>query len=85
MGKGSTLFHLSEITQADESTIPTVDDLFKEQQALVIPRRPCAHDRAYSKDGKDPVGCHGADAPLAILSDKPQLLYSYASSKCLRK
>ena len=30
-----------------------------------------------AKDGKDPVGAMGADAPLAILSDKPQLLYSY--------
>ena len=28
------VIHLSEITQADESTIPTVDDLFKEQQAF---------------------------------------------------
>ena len=26
---------------------------------------------------RDPVGAMGADAPLAILSDKPQLLYSY--------
>ena len=28
-----------------------------------------------ARDGKDPVGAMGADAPLAILSDKPQLLY----------
>ena len=72
------VIHLSEITQADESTIPKVEDLFKEQQAfghtqedlvrMIVP---------MAKDGKDPVGAMGADAPLAILSDKPQLLYSY--------
>lgn len=28
-------------------------------------------------EGKDPVGSMGADAPLAILSEKPQLLYNY--------
>lgn len=72
------VIHLSEITQADESMIPTIEDLFKEQQAfgytqedlvrMIIP---------MAKDGKDPVGAMGADAPLAILSDKPQLLYNY--------
>lgn len=72
------VIHLSEITQADESMIPTIEDLFKDQQAfgytqedlvrMIIP---------MAKDGKDPVGAMGADAPLAILSDKPQLLYNY--------
>lgn len=28
-------------------------------------------------DGVDPVGAMGTDAPLAVLSDKPQLLYNY--------
>lgn len=30
-----------------------------------------------SKTGVDPVGSMGYDAPLAVLSDRPQLLYSY--------
>ncbi|MCZ6632967.1 MAG: glutamate synthase subunit alpha, partial [bacterium] len=30
-----------------------------------------------SKIGRDPVGSMGNDAPLAVLSDKPQLLYNY--------
>jgi glutamate synthase (NADPH/NADH) large chain len=29
------------------------------------------------KEGTDPVGAMGNDAPLAVLSDKPQLLYNY--------
>lgn len=30
-----------------------------------------------AKDGVDPVGAMGTDIPLAVLSDKPQLLYNY--------
>ena len=72
------VIHLSEITQADESTIPTVDDLFKEQQAFGYTQEDLVRMIVpMAKDGKDPVGAMGADAPLAILSDKPQLLYSY--------
>lgn len=72
------VIHLSEITQADESAIPTVHDLFKEQQAFGYTQEDLVRMIApMAKDGKDPVGAMGADAPLAILSDKPQLLYSY--------
>lgn len=72
------VIHLSEIQQADESAVPKVEDLFTLQQAfgytqedlvrMVIP---------MAQEGKDPTGSMGADAPLAILSDKPQLLYTY--------
>lgn len=72
------VIHLSEITQADESTIPKVEDLFKEQQAFGYTQEDLVRIIVpMAKDGKDPVGAMGADAPLAILSDKPQLLYSY--------
>lgn len=72
------VIHLSEITQADESSIPKVDDLFKEQQAFGYTQEDLVRMIVpMAKDGKDPVGAMGADAPLAILSDKPQLLYSY--------
>mgnify|MGYP005833599965 CR=1 FL=1 len=30
-----------------------------------------------AKDGVDPVGAMGIDSPLAVLSEKPQLLYNY--------
>ena len=30
-----------------------------------------------AKDGKEPVGSMGTDTPLAVLSNKPQLLYNY--------
>ncbi len=30
-----------------------------------------------AKDGKEPIGSMGNDTPLAVLSDRPQLLYNY--------
>ena len=33
--------------------------------------------KPLATDGKDPVGSMGYDSPLAVLSKKPQLLYSY--------
>ena len=33
--------------------------------------------RPMASDSKEPVGSMGNDAPLAVLSDKPQLLFSY--------
>ena len=72
------VIHLSEITQADESDVPTVEDLFKQQQAFGYTQEDMVRMIVpMAKDGKDPVGAMGADAPLAILSDKPQLLYNY--------
>ena len=72
------VIHLSEITQADKSDIPKVEDLFKKQQAFGYTQEDLVRMIVpMAKDGKDPVGAMGADAPLAILSDKPQLLYSY--------
>lgn len=72
------VIHLSEITQADESDIPKVEDLFKKQQAFGYTQEDLVRMIVpMAKDGKDPVGAMGADAPLAILSEKPQLLYNY--------
>ncbi|MFP4301686.1 MAG: glutamate synthase large subunit [Spirochaetaceae bacterium] len=33
--------------------------------------------KPMSEDGKEPLGSMGNDAPLAVLSDKPRLLYDY--------
>lgn len=72
------VIHLSEISQADESDVPAVEDLLKEQQAFGYTQEDLVRMIVpMAKDGKDPVGAMGADAPLAILSEKPQLLYNY--------
>lgn len=72
------VIHLSEISQADESDVPAVEDLLKEQQAFGYTQEDLVRMIVpMAKEGKDPVGAMGADAPLAILSEKPQLLYNY--------
>lgn len=72
------VIHLSEISQADESDVPAVEDLLKEQQAFGYTQEDLVRMIVpMAKDGKDPVGAMGADAPLAILSERPQLLYNY--------
>ncbi len=36
-------------------------------------------------DGVQPLGSMGTDTPLAVLSDKPQLLYNYFKANCSRR
>ncbi|MDU3879714.1 MAG: glutamate synthase central domain-containing protein, partial [Veillonella sp.] len=59
------VIHLSEITQADESDIPKVEDLFQKQQAFGYTQEDLVRMIVpMAKDGKDPVGAMGADAEM---------------------
>lgn len=71
------------LTEADlEGEVPNVD--LDEQELL---RRQKAFDYTTEEidknimpmvtDGVDPIGSMGMDTPLAVLSDRPQLLYNY--------
>lgn len=72
------IIHLDSIEPATEDEIPTVEHLKELQQAFGYTQEDLVRMlQPMAKDGKDPIGAMGADAPLAILSDKPQLLYSY--------
>lgn len=74
------IIHLEDVTPAAEGAVPTLeaDELFTLQQAFGYTQEDLVRMLIpMAKDGKDPVGAMGADAPLAILSEKPQLLYSY--------
>ncbi|MDY3983656.1 MAG: glutamate synthase large subunit [Veillonellaceae bacterium] len=73
------IVHLDEITPANTEEFPSVEDnLFTMQQAFGYTQEDMVRMLTpMAKDGKDPVGAMGADAPLAILSEKPQLLYTY--------
>ncbi len=56
----------------DESTLLKRQKLFgytREDLDLIL--------NAMASDGKEPVGSMGSDQPLAVLSEKPQLLYWY--------
>ena len=72
------IIHPDSIEPATEDEIPTVEHLKELQQAFGYTQEDLVRMlQPMAKDGKDPIGAMGADAPLAILSDKPQLLYSY--------
>ena len=61
-----------------ESLIQDEDDLVRRQKAFGYSKE--AMDRIFDpmlESGKPPVGSMGNDAPLAVLSRQPQLLYSY--------
>ena len=74
------IIHLEDIEKANYQDIPAVDDVFLAQQAFGYTQEDIVRMiTPMAKDGKDPVGAMGADAPLAILSDKPQLCLLYTS------
>lgn len=59
-------------------TMLQTDDIFKYQQAFGYTREDV--DRVIKPmalTGKEPIGSMGFDAPLAVLSEKPQHLSSY--------
>ncbi|MBI2487161.1 MAG: glutamate synthase large subunit [Deltaproteobacteria bacterium] len=72
------LVSLEELPEAPHIPEPDHETVLQRQQAfgytfedLRIIMSPMA------KDGVEPVGSMGNDTPLAVLSDKPQLLYNY--------
>jgi glutamate synthase domain-containing protein 2/glutamate synthase domain-containing protein 1/glutamate synthase domain-containing protein 3 len=72
------LTDLTDLPSADESAIPDVTDLVEQQKLfgytledLKIVLRPMA------AKGLEAIGSMGVDTPVAVLSDRPQLLYNY--------
>ena len=62
----------SEVPQADHDSLPQRQQAFgysfEDLRILMMP---------MARDGVEAVGSMGTDTPLAVLSDRPQLLYSY--------
>jgi glutamate synthase (ferredoxin) len=72
------LVSLEDLPDSPVSRPPDHDTVFNRQQAfgytaedLKILMAPMA------AEGNEPIGSMGTDTPLAVLSDKPQLLYNY--------
>jgi len=72
------MLHLENLAEAPEVPKPDHETVLLRQQAfgytyeeLIKTLEPMA------KNSVDPVGSMGNDSPLAVLSDKPQLLYNY--------
>lgn len=72
------MFNLKDLTDADNIPESDHETILQRQKAfgysyedlrsIIIP---------MARDGVEPVGAMGTDTPLAVLSDKPQLLYNY--------
>ncbi|PYZ96217.1 glutamate synthase large subunit [Alteribacter lacisalsi] len=71
------LRELDELPEAAQ-TEPPVENLVEQQLAFGYTNEELNKIlKPLVSDGKDPVGSMGYDSPLAVLSKKPQLLYSY--------
>jgi glutamate synthase (NADPH/NADH) large chain len=69
---------LSDIKTVIEKNEITPEALVEKQQAFGF----TVEDKkvilgAMAKDGKEPIGSMGNDAPLSVLSNKPQMLFTY--------
>lgn len=72
------LLHLEELPDAPEVHEPDHDTVLLRQQAFGYTYEELTKTiEPMASKGIDPIGAMGNDAPLAVLSDKPQLLYNY--------
>lgn len=70
--------HLSELPLNSEVTKDNYETIENRQQAFGFTFEDLRFLLSPSaKSGKQPLGSMGNDAPLAVLSDQPQLLYNY--------
>jgi glutamate synthase (NADPH/NADH) large chain len=74
-------FKLEELPDLPEDRRPAANDaalLLDQQQAFGYTQEDIAFFlEPMAKNGDDPIGSMGTDAPLAVLSKKPKLLYNY--------
>lgn len=72
------LVHVNSLPSAQVSFDMDQDSLVQRQQAFGYTYEELTKNiEPMITEGKDPVGSMGYDAPLAVLSNRPQLLYSY--------
>jgi glutamate synthase (NADPH/NADH) large chain len=74
-------FKLEELPELSEDRRPAANDpalLLDQQQAFGYTQEDISFFlEPMAKNGDDPIGSMGTDAPLAVLSKKPKLLYNY--------
>ncbi len=69
---------LEELPAAAEVPQPDHRTVLRRQQSFGYTFEECVKILApMAKDGVEPIGSMGIDSPLAVLSNKPQLLYNY--------
>ena len=76
----ATQFKLEELPEAEDAPPRpnTPANLLDEQQAFGYTQEDMQFFlEPMAKEGDDPIGSMGTDTPIAVLSDKPKLLYNY--------
>jgi glutamate synthase (NADPH/NADH) large chain len=78
----ATQFKLEELPESSEQrALPRTNDpetLLRHQQVFGYTQEDVSFFlEPMAKEGDDPVGSMGTDTPLAVLSDKPKLLFNY--------
>lgn len=69
---------LSDLPVPIETVTPLKDDLFTQQKAFGYTFEDITKTiQPLAAEGNDPLGSMGVDSPLAVLSEKPQMLYLY--------
>jgi glutamate synthase (NADPH/NADH) large chain len=72
------MLHLEDLADAPELPAPEQETLLQRQEAFGYTYEELTKTlEPMAKNSVDPVGAMGNDIPLAVLSDKPQLLYNY--------
>ncbi len=72
------VIHVDDLPEASELPAPTKEVLLQKQRAFGYTFEELRFILTpMATDGVEPLGSMGTDTPLAVLSNKPQLLYSY--------
>ncbi|MDR3584015.1 MAG: glutamate synthase large subunit [Desulfosporosinus sp.] len=72
------IVYLNDIPVEKVPEVEVPEDLIKQQKAFGYTFEDITKTiQPMVKDGIDPVGAMGMDSPLAVLSEKPQMLYLY--------
>ena len=77
-----TQFKLEELAESDDRrALPrpnNIEELLRHQQAFGYTQEDINFFlEPMAREGDDPIGSMGTDAPIAVLSDKPKLLFHY--------
>lgn len=72
------VLEIEDLPKEDIVEIPKEENLLKKQKAFGYTQEDLSKIMIpMAVEGKDPVGSMGMDSPLAVLSEKPQMLYLY--------
>ncbi|HEY9080597.1 glutamate synthase large subunit [Magnetovibrio sp.] len=73
-----TQIHVEDLPQEHPAMAPDHDTMLDAQQAFGYTQEDLKHFiKPMALTGQDPIGSMGRDTPLAVLSDRPKMLYDY--------